>query len=144
MLTDFGLSRMLQYSHSILHTTTGRDSKIATTRWTAYELFDSNAPKPEEYSSSSSDEGSSDVDEGLDSSDNQEFEGHANEESDAVPLYSTLLTLTCDKRLTPCTGEDGEDGEDSEDGDTLKYTNMSDIWAFGMVIYASLFLRFYC
>ena len=65
MLTDFGLSRMIQYSQAIMETT-ARHSMCGSVRWMAIELIDIESDQPSRATNEdSSDEGFSEAEDDL-------------------------------------------------------------------------------
>lgn len=68
MLTDFGLSRMIQYSQAIMKTT-ARDATCGSMRWMAIELIklQTDVDQSSEEGSSESEEGSAEAENGEDS-----------------------------------------------------------------------------
>lgn len=65
MLSDFGTSRLLQYTQAALRTTVGRESNKGTARWMAYELLCLPASSSQEDEENSSDEETSEYEEDL-------------------------------------------------------------------------------
>lgn len=91
MLTDFGTTRLLQYTKAAMRTTTTRDPNRSTTRWLAYELFDFPPSNIQKNEDSSSDDESSDSKDSEDSAGEEELSPGR---PDVTSFSGALLDIT--------------------------------------------------